>query len=270
MGNLSDLHKYYRVSDADAVAADLAYGKTAYGASGKLRGSLKGGLNSLGAMYELEEATGNREDSTNGFKHLNSSTGSFAQTTGKVGNALDLASASVVYRNMTGDTAFHVSKGAGDISVWAWVNVDAFTDTAPAFFWVGGNVGTPSGMSWQLGFNSSDQPTFTVWNGSTAYVAAATEFGACSTGTWYFLCGRYDATTQDLGISVNGGAFQAITTVPTVNDPAYTYYVVVGHDTSGYYFDGKVDQPAFMMYSILDEDVAWLYNSGNGRTWAEF
>lgn len=220
----------------------------------------------LKAYWSLEEASGTRADATGRGNTLTpvSSTGN---ATGKVGNGASVTgSGSVLQKTDTAD----LSTGDVDFALWAWVKMTTLNNrTILSKYVVSGNQ-----REYLLFYNQNDHATNNrfAWavsnNGTTVTTIDANAFGAASTDTWYFVGCYHDATNNVIGIGVND----------TWNTTAYSSGVL---DSTAMFQLGALDSGVYLQNGVIDEvgmvkgyiptsaDWTWLYNSGNGRSYAD-
>lgn len=221
-------------------------------------------LTNLVSYYSLEEASGNRIDA-----HGSNDLGPFnapGNAAGKVNNCLDCANNQTVFLN---PCPADLAGGDRNFSVFGWVKIDAFISTFQTLLWNSTAAGLSSASGFSYGININSQILqFVVASGSTYYTAPATNFGTLSTGTWYFFAAGYDADNNQAWISVNGSAKEIISSVPAPNIGTSFLYVI-SCDVGSFQNDGQSDEFGFYDDVLSDDQIAFLYNSGNGRAYAD-
>lgn len=114
--------------------------------------------------------------------------------------------------------------------------------------------------------HTTDFFEFLTATDSQAYTVSAEVLGSPSISTWYMLVCQYDHADLVDGqkISVNNGAFHVNS---HGNLTGTDFDLWIGND--GYYsgaLNGQVDEAGFWKRLLTSEELAYLFNSGNGRT----
>jgi len=230
-------------------------------------------LASLVSFWELGEASGTRNDSF-GTNHLTSNN-TVGQATGKVGNAAQFNAASTRYLSITDNAS--LSAGNIDLTLCAWVYLDSVT---------GGSAGrtifskyTTSGNQREhsLLYNLTDTSpnnrfAWTVSsNGTATTTLTATTFGAASISTWYFVVVWHDSVADTLNIQINNGTVDSVSYSSGIFDSTSAFAIgALFAPTSPFYLmDGRIDQVGFWKRVLNSTEKTFLYNSGNGRSYAE-
>lgn len=210
----------------------------------------------LMAFWELGEASGTRNDS-HGSNHL-TSVNAVDRAAGKVGDAASFTSASLQELTIADNTDLGYS---GDFSFAAWFYNGASQPMASK------GSGAFGQNEWSLGlaFVSGQNLRGTVYQsggGSTAATVPTT----LSTNTWYLAILTYAASTRAITVSLNAGT-RATATLG--GDPARKPQPFqLGRFNTGF-MSGRLDQVGFWKRTLSPDEEAWLYNSGNGRSYAE-
>ena len=133
----------------------------------------------------------------------------------------------------------------GSFTASAWINADTLTSGDHTIFGTdtnGPNIGlhlTIRNHQPYLGFYANDLAGTTV----------------LQTGTWYHITFRFDATTGQQAIFVNG-----VLDTATTGHAAFagTEVVKIGSRTGGAFFDGKIDDVTIFNRAITNEEIAKL------------
>lgn len=224
-----------------------------------LPATLKTGLVSY---WSLDEASGNAVDA-HGSNDLtdNNAVGS---AVGKVGNCRDFTAASD--HSLSRASNSDLVTGDIDFTFACWVNLDDKTTTKDILGkWV-------SPEEYIIVYSlSSDRIAWLCENPSgTVTTSLANTFGAFTAGTWYFVVCYHDATNNEIGISVNGGPFDTAPHAGGVRSGSGVFSI--GHRTASATgkMDGKMDEVGFWKRLLSADEIATLYNSGNGLAYSQF
>lgn len=226
-------------------------------------------ITSLVGYWPMDESSGSALDS-HGSNSLDDH-GSTGTATGKVGNARDLEADNFNYFSHA-DTA-DLSVGDIDFTVACWVNFESFDVLFPAL------IAKSDPDSAQYGYMvlyNTTRNRFVIEasgtaNGSTDQELDADTFGAASFATWYFVVAWHDSVNNQLGIAINGGTADVVSYTAGVFDSSARFTVgardLVGDP--GQRLDGLIDEVGFWKKVLTSAERTWLYNSGNGRSYAE-
>lgn len=215
------------------------------------------GTTGLEAWWSLNETSGNRNDS-HGANHLTPG-GSLAYAAGKVGNAADLEAGTSDYLTIADNAA--LSGGDTNFTIGVWIKPESLPTCRIWNKWVGG------------------VQEYTLYISGTSLVAALSADGTTvnanptiatglSSGVWYFVVFYHDASNNLIGWSVNGAAYTTNAYAAGVADTAAAFELGRRADF-GQYYDGLMDEAFFYRLVLTQDNVAWLYNAGAGRTYAE-
>ncbi len=210
----------------------------------------------LKAFWELGEASGTRNDS-HGSNHL-ASVNAVGQAVGKVGDAASFTSASSQELTIADNADLGYS---GDFSFAAWFYNGASQPMASK------GSGAFAQNEWSLGlaFVSGQSLRGTVYQ-SGGVSTAATVPTMLSSNTWYLAILTYTASTRAITVSLNAGT-RATATLG--GDPVRkSHPFQLGRFNTGF-MSGRLDQVGFWKRTLTTDEEAWLYNSGNGRSYAE-
>lgn len=218
------------------------------------------------SFWSLEEGSGTRNDS-HGTNHM-ADNNTVTQAVGKVGNAAQFTAANSEFLSI----ADNASLSTGDISytVAAWVYIDSFTADIMSIF-TKENDGPSTEQDYILRYNQPGTNRFQFVTGGTGgfNVISADNFGAASTATWYFVVGWHNTDDDTIGIQVNNGTPNTAgrSFVPTDGVAGAR---IGGRNAGGpRLWNGRIDQVMFAKRVWTADERTWLYNSDNGRSYAE-
>jgi hypothetical protein len=220
----------------------------------------------LVAYWKLDETSGTRADSKGSNNLTDNNTVTYAP--GRLGNAGHFKSANSEYLSIVDNT--DLSTGDIDFSLSAWVQAESLGNRVVIAKW---NSLTPQREYYLWYSNTNSRFEFGVRDsGDTTNTAVnATNFGAASTATWYFLYAYHDSLANEIGISVNNGAVNTTPTSSGVRDGTAAFTIGVQADPTNYW-DGLIDEVAFWKRTLtaaertrLYEDGLDLHGAGSGR-----
>lgn len=221
-------------------------------------------LTDLYDFWSFEEVSGNRTGDYAG--HVLTDTNTVGQAAGKVDNAASFVAAQKEYLK-----GANITFGDQDFEACGWVYLTSEVSSVI----VGQYDYGDNNRCWRLLYSPvSDRFEFSISRdgtiGTTTTVVANT-FGAVSVDTWYFFSVRYDAAGNLATLQINtsadaashsGGAF--------TGNEGFAVGMNFSATTLQQPLDGRVDQLLLRVGSLLEsDDRTWLYNSGNGRSYAE-
>lgn len=227
-------------------------------------------LSNLVSYYSLEEASGTRYDA-HGSNDLTVG-GTLVQTTnGVIGN--DCQFGTTVSDKLYKDTATELYGGDKDffISIWAQIN----TKLSP---WNGlvsmgsGSSGTIANTDYFIAHNyTADRMRFYVSDGSAWYYVQADTFGSLSTSTYYYISAWHDSAANTISISINNGTADTTSSVGTLSHQTNATRFALGYYGVSAYHTGRIDEAAVVFnYIPTASERSWIYNSGSGRSYAEW
>lgn len=220
---------------------------------------------SLISFWELEEDAAATRDDSHGSNDL-SPTADPPAVAGKVGNANDFEYHSAHRLTCTSNASLQL--GDIDFSFCLWFTVEVLEETEHSLF----AKADGTDLAYRLAMSNAGILKWTI--------AASAGLGNLDEGTWgsalamdgswHFAIVWYDAAA-DLGwIQVNngtpvsfahaGGAYVETGPFAIAPPPAFAF---------AHPWDGKIDQFGFWKRVLTSDERTWLYNSENGRSYAE-
>lgn len=213
----------------------------------------------LKAAWHLDDLT---DSSGNG--HTLTNNGSATFVTGKIGNCVNLASASSQYLSL----ANHADINPGDTNwgIGLWFNPASSGADMTLFSKMDGATAATYDLTWKP---TSSQLIFRIYNDSFVACGSITISSlTLNTGTWYCITCGVDAANDLIKMRINDGAMGSdsqATTGPMTDDG--TVALTIGaRDDPGLraYTNGKIDAFHFWhKYLSAGEETAF-YNSGSG------
>jgi hypothetical protein len=221
-------------------------------------------IDNLVAYWPLDEASGNAIDAHTNSIDLTETGGTIAQGTGPggVGNSRDFEAADTEYFNIADHT--DLSMGDIDFEIAGWFNFE----TNGSFV---GLVGKITGDS-EYGLQYQNGGAFLKWNIRNAAndgwgALDMTTQGALSTGTWYFITVGHDSVNNLLFGTVNAGTPETGAWSQGARDGTAAFRI--GDQSDSGPFDGLIAKVGVWKKVLTTGERTWLYNSGNGRSYAE-
>lgn len=208
----------------------------------------------LTAFWKMDEASGERADSSGNGYNLTEAAEGVGGVAGKLNNAASLIGSvdSFLYSD---NSVFSTSGGTITVSCWVKFNaVDA--DMSIIGKHTGG--GLPDG--YKLFFSSLDNAfVFTQGDSGSAAADQLVHSGAVVDGVWYHITCGFDGSNHFM--SINGGVREldgGLEASNAVGD------FMVGLDNEGLAaLDGLIDEVGIWMGTVLtDEQITALYNGG--------
>lgn len=217
-----------------------------------------GGGGDLKAAWHLDDTS---DSSGNG--HTLTNNGSATFVTGKIGNCVNLASASSQYLSI----AHHADFNPGDTnwSIGLWFNPTTASGTQALFSKMDGATAATYDLSWVAG---SDLLVFSIFNDSFSTAGSVTVTPSFSSGTWYCITAKVDAGADLIYLRINDGAG------PSNNNSTSSAMTSLGSvpltigaraDTGDRRFvNGKIDAFHFWFKALSSAEETSFYNSGTG------
>jgi hypothetical protein len=212
----------------------------------------------LMAYYQLENTSW--LDSSGRGNHL---TGLNSPTivAGKVGNGVQLAGASSQALERADNADLSIDN-VTSLTVACWVQLNSLATTQAIWAkWGAGN----SGEYMLLYNNTTSRFQFLLSSGFTNTNISATNFGAPSTGTLYYVVCRFDAVTRVMSIAVNEGTANSIGVGVIIADSAQAFRIGARTNNTQY-ATAIVDELVIVKESWSLTKSNYAYNGGVGRS----
>lgn len=214
----------------------------------------------LQAYWSLDEASGNKADSKGGNTLTNTNT--VATVAGKVGNASSFTKASSQYLTIADNATLSVGDIDFYFSFWVYPTLNDATDQ-----YIAAKAGGSGNRAWDLRIDwVNARLRFTVYNSSDVATTVNSANSSVAINTWYFVECWHDSVNNQIAVAINNGT--AVTAAHTTGVKDDTGPFQIGARNAGSFFQGYVDGFGFWKYLPNSTDRAFLYNSGNGRTYA--
>lgn len=217
------------------------------------------GLNYSKGIWEFNESSGTTAYDTAVKLYNLTAIGSPTFTSGKLGNCTVLTGSD----SWTASDHTDFEPGTGDFTFCCWVKQPTSWSYVPYMFVKTTSGSDPTGFG--MGINpglGNDKLMF--WHGSGGAINGTTNV---PTGKWVFCWAKRSGTTLTIGFTPED--------VPTFNTTPEATVVTstsLGINAANFQigwngFAGQMDQCVWIKdYALTDSDLAWIFNSGTGRT----
>jgi hypothetical protein len=225
-------------------------------------------IDNLMAWYPLDEASGNAIDAHSSHD-LTETGGTIASATGPggVNGSRDFELDDTEYFTV-GDHA-DLSMGDFDFSLVAWVRLEGPQNPRGTLIYKGFDTAFEYSVTFD-GYDNTGLFYFKIAS-ATNFVnftgIGSSDFGVAAGATWYLVVARHDATANTIDIGVNAG---------TQTSTAYSFggwdggtAFNIGGSSEGQPLDGMLAQVGVWKKKLTSDEITWLYNSGNGRSYAD-
>jgi hypothetical protein len=219
--------------------------------------------NSLAAYWTMNETSGNRLDSQPRHYDLVDN-GGIGFEAGKMGNAATLTQSPQKYFSLADDELTSIGNRSFTLAGWIKFSSNNFVATQP--LWGKYKITNDGNRDWFFRKLANGQLEWNVSSDGTNFSAVtSTLFGSIAHSVWYFAVCRYDHANGLSSVSVNE-KLNAVGHSGGVHDGNSPFYI--GRQAASY-ANAAVDALAFFNHAITQSQENWLYNSGNGRLYAE-
>ena len=218
----------------------------------------------LEAWWALEEGSGTRLDETANNNDL-ADNNTVTSATGKKGDAADFERATTEFLDIADNAS--LSFGDEDFSIGLWFKMES----DPGLMYVINKYDLGAGNAeYAIRIPNDEIPEFEVSSDGSAGTSVQ-QGSALSAGNWYFVVGVHDATANTVGISIDGAAISTASHTTGCNDNTSRFLIGARDHNSGQlnYYDGLADEAFVYRKALSQDNIDWLYNGGNGRTFSE-
>ncbi len=179
--------------------------------------------------------------------------------------ARDFELATSEYFNLADNT--DLSMGDINCSGTAWVKLESKTSIMTIF---SKYSLSPEVREYTFGYtNATDRFQIVGSSGGTSatlFNSEADSFGEVSTGVWYFVMWRYDATADTIEISVNDGTKDSDSHAGGLYDGNQDFRMgALNSAGATRFWDGLIGPVSIWKKKLSDAEVTSLYNSGSGK-----
>ncbi len=218
-------------------------------------------ITGLGPYYSLQSNVQSANDSSHLTDH---NTITFAA--GKVSNGASFVAASSQYASIAAGGGSPLLFGNEDATFAGWIK---FTTVSVVFDFLS-NWDVSNQQSYLLRMNGGTNQIQFLISDTGANDTTITHSTTVTTGTWYFVAARYDATnnlmrlrvdsTDETPVSQTAGFFSSTSdfALGAINPSSPTNFL-----------NGMMDEWGIWHAHKTDAELDWLFNSGNGRSYSD-
>lgn len=214
------------------------------------------------AAWELDDLT----DATGrGNTLTNNNSATF--NTGKIGNAVYVASASSQYLSKA--SSADVEMGDIDFTIGCWAYATSLGATAKHII-----LGKDASGQREYYLHAEDQGggssnyrySFAVFSGGVEKTVIANTFGNIVAGVWNCIIVWWNASTQTLSISINDGGVDNFSVGADLGAVGTAQFRIGSRQFSGFenYWNGRIDAVHLWKRVLSPTERSEFYNSGNG------
>ena len=215
------------------------------------------------AYWRLEEASGQRNDS-HGSLHL-TDTNTVSSASGKVGTCASFAQVNSEALVRPGDDAELSLSADQAFTIQAWVSLASLATMVV----LSKDEESEPNSEYQLQYDDSvNRFVFFVWDASAALNIVQSFGQATSVDTWYHVICGHDPANDVLFLSVNNVSLHTDPHTGGTRDTGATFRLGATQ-AAGFRWNGLMDEVAFWKRVLTTDEITWLYNAGNGRSYAD-
>lgn len=219
-------------------------------------------LTGLISYWKLNEASGTRADSAGSNDLTDNNT--VTRVLGKQSGAAQFVLANSEYLSVASNSSLQVGDEPFCVCGWVYLTTNATTQSLFAKY------NTSSNRQFLVDYvTGTNRFRLVVSQDGSATVTQvfANNFGAPSTGTWYFVCAWHDSVGDTVNIQVNNGTADSAAFAGGVFPTGNGDFTIGSNSGGGSYLNGYADEVGFWKRLLTTEEKTRLYNSGNGITY---
>lgn len=215
------------------------------------------------AYWTLDEPGGNRADSV-GSNLLAETSGTIDSVVGKVGNGADFEAADSEFFEVADNP--DLSTGDIDFTLAGWVKLESEATYQELISKYDSAVLSEYSLYYSP---AADRFILEIYNNAGVKVGSVNSGAAVSTGTWYFIAAWHDATANTVNIVVNNDPAQSSATTGAPSNTTANLRMGADSTAETTFLDGVMDEWGFWKRLLTPQEIAALYNGGNGVGVAE-
>lgn len=239
-------------------------------ASGRGIALSRGLITNLGGWWEMDEVSSNRANSLpNGPKLIDVNSVGSALGCDGIGNAADFVAASSQYLRC-GNTAALSPNGAIPFTVVFFLRETTISTQRHIYQ---GN-GLSAAVDEYSVFTLSNRIQMRISNGAGYTTLVYGIVNPILINTWYFVAAWRDVVNNVIGVRLNAlasatASFPGSSNVPNTGSE-FTVGALNANGARSDFTNGRIDKAGFWKNRLLTSaELDFLYNSGNGRSYAE-
>jgi hypothetical protein len=214
------------------------------------------------SFWELNEASGARVDAHGDNDLTDNNT--VTAVAGVVGDAAEFELSNGEYLSHASNASLQM--GNIDFTITGWFQIESNATTQKA-------VSKDDGFVEEYAIDCTIGGNFRFLAGyGTSATHNADLGGAASLATWYFIVGWHDAAADTVNICADNGTPVSASTGGDAIVTGTTDFTLGRRSEAGlpFYFDGLMDQVGIWKRKLTSDEITYLYNGGNGRSYADF
>ena len=215
------------------------------------------------AYYKMDEASGDRADSGSGALTLTDNNTVTQAAGAKIGNAAQFTKANLEFLS---SASASFARGDTDWSYVTWLYADTLPGAAENHSVLSkDNAVNDRGYFLTLNGDAGPAYQFLVYDGASTQIGGVTDPQVIGDGAWHMLACGHRASSNDVWISTDAAAKTVAATTGAAGDSATD--LQIGALVSILSWSGRMDETAFFNTDVSATELAYLYNSGDGRTY---
>lgn len=224
------------------------------------------GTANLVEWWKLDETSGTRYGASG--KHNLTDYNTVGYASGKKGNAADFEvnNSEGLYKADHADYSF----GNEDFSVGCWFKMESLPAANANYGLITKYYTDGNQREWSFDIRNETPVGCRMYvtnNGSSAGTPAAIE--AKELGVWYFVVGGYDSVNDIIWVCVDAGEKVTVSQSVGCRDGTSQLNIGCKNNHAGSFMDGLIDEAFIFKKTLSADEISWLYNSGNGRTYED-
>jgi len=223
------------------------------------------GKTNLEAWWELNEESGTRVDA-HGSNDLADNNTVLYDTLVK-GNAADFEKGNSESLSIADNASLSVADV--DFMFTTWLKPESIPGADQDMIIAkGGGVGT---REYQAYITTTGSLAWVIYSsGEAGNTVVNSGAGTIIAGTKVFVVIKYDAGASELSVSLDAGSFTTAGSAVTPYDGSSIFRLGGRYAAIDSPYDGLMDETNFWKGILTQDEINWLYNSGDGRAYSDF
>jgi len=206
--------------------------------------------------WSMDETSGTRFDSSpNRYNLLDGNT--VGSSAGHVGNSAEFITANREYLSHASNA--DLTGGNTDLYWAGWVyNVPGMVNYGSVI-----SKSTVTGHEYLLYFDANNHGLLYISSGANPVTTYLSNY------TWYFIEAKYDNAGHVAGLAINNSPWITAASPTDITGTVGEFWIGGSLAAGGAYFwNGRIDEVVMYRRILSDDERAWLYNYGDGRSCA--